>query len=62
MPDFSVGGDRCMSVYEEILNLIGAPPPGYDILVWIAAALFFLYILASIISIFASLMRFTSGR
>lgn len=51
-----------MSLYEAILNLIGTPPVGYDIIVWVVAAVFLLYLLCSAFSIVASVINFIAGR
>lgn len=51
-----------MSVYEAVLDLIGTPPPGYDIVVWVVCAVILLYLITSAFSIIASIISYIGGR
>ena len=48
-----------MSVYAAIVALIGTPPAGYDIVVWVVCAVLLLYLITSAFSILASFICFT---
>lgn len=43
-----------MSVYEAVVALIGMPPPGYDIVVWVIASVIGLYLVTSAFSIISA--------
>lgn len=51
-----------MSVYQALLELIGPVPTGYEILAWLMAAVVLLYLLCSVFSIIASVIKFIGGR
>ena len=51
-----------MSLYEALLTLVGQPPAGYDIVVWVVAAVVLLYLLCSAFSIVASVISYIGGR
>lgn len=51
-----------LTIYEEVLNIIGPIPVGYEIIAWIVSALFLLFILTSVISIFASVFNWIGGK
>lgn len=61
-PSSAYGGDRAMSVYEAVLNLVGPIPAGYEVLVWVFAAVVLLYMLTSVFSIIASVVNWISGK
>lgn len=56
------GGVDCMSVYEALISLVGEPPAGYDILVWIFAAVVLLFLIRSAFSIISSVLDWIGGR
>lgn len=51
-----------MSVYEAIVNLIGTPPAGYEIVVWVVCAVILLYLVTCAFSIVASVINYIGGR
>lgn len=51
-----------MSFYEALINLIGVPPAGYDIVVWVVCAVILLYLITSVFSILASVLQFVGGK
>lgn len=51
-----------MSIYKAVIDLIGVPPAGYDIIVWIVCAVILLYIITSAFSILAAIFNFASGK
>lgn len=51
-----------MSVYEALISLVGEPPAGYDILVWIFAAVVLLFLIRSAFSIISSVLDWIGGR
>lgn len=51
-----------MSVYAALLALIGDPPAGYDIVVWVVAAVFCLYLICSAFSVVWSVISHVGGR
>lgn len=51
-----------MSVYEAILSLVGPVPAGYEIIVWVMAAIVLLYLLCSVFSILASVVNWIAGK
>lgn len=51
-----------MSVYEAIVSLIGVPPAGYEIVVWVVCAVILLYLITSAFSIVASVINYIGGR
>jgi hypothetical protein len=51
-----------MSVYAAIVALIGTPPAGYDIVVWVVCAVLLLYLITSAFSILASFIGFIAGK
>lgn len=51
-----------MSIYEAVISLVGDPPPGYDILVWIFSAIVLIYLIASAFNVLYGLFRFISDR
>lgn len=51
-----------MSVYEAVIALVGDPPPGYDILVWIFAAIVLIFLITSAFNVLYALLKFISDR
>lgn len=51
-----------MAVYEAVLELVGTPPAGYEIIVWCICAVFTLYLLVSAFSIVGSVVQWMGGR
>lgn len=51
-----------MSVYEAILDLVGPIPDGYEVLVWVFAAIVLLYLLCSVFSIISSVINWISNK
>ena len=51
-----------MSVYSALLSLIGDPPAGYDIVVWVVAAVFGLYLVCSAFSVIWALLSYIGGK
>lgn len=51
-----------MSVYEAVVALVGLPPAGYDIVVWVVSAVICLYLITSAFSILASFVSSIFGR
>lgn len=51
-----------MAVYEAVVDFLGAPPAGYEIVVWIFCGFVLLFLLCNVFSILGSLFRFLSGR
>lgn len=51
-----------MSVYEAVIQLIGEPPAGYDILVWVFSALFLFFLIRSVFSILHSVISYIGGK
>lgn len=47
-----------MSVYEAVIELIGPPPPGYEILVWFLAGIILLFLIRSAFGILSSLLDY----
>ena len=50
-----------MSVYETLIHLIGQPPPGYEIIVWVVGAVTFLFMLNCAYTIVSSVFKWISG-
>lgn len=51
-----------MSIIEAITELIGTPPPGYDIVVWIVASMILIYLLSCAFSIIGSIINWIGGK
>ena len=51
-----------MSIYQALLDLVGDIPAGYEVIVWIFAAIVLLYLLCSVFSIISSVLSFIAGR
>lgn len=51
-----------MSVYAAVIALIGVPPAGYDIVVWVVCAVFLLYLVTSAFSIIAAVVSYIGGK
>lgn len=58
----SFGGDYPVSIYEAILELVGDVPAGYEVLVWVVAAVVLLYLLCSTFSIIVSVLNWIAGK
>lgn len=51
-----------MSIYEAVISLVGDPPLGYDILVWIFAAIVLIFLITSAFNVLYALLKFISDR
>lgn len=51
-----------MSVCEAVIALVGDPPPGYDIVVWVCCCMILIYLITSAFSIVASIINWIGGK
>jgi len=51
-----------MDVYEALISLVGTPPAGYEIIIWIMAAIITMYLVTCAMSILGAVINFISGR
>lgn len=51
-----------MVVYEALIQLVGDPPAGYDILAWIMAAIVTFYLVTCAMSIIGAVINWISGK
>lgn len=51
-----------MSVYEAVVALVGDPPAGFDVLVWIFSAVVLLFLIRSVFGIISSVLEWIGGR
>lgn len=51
-----------MSVYQAVIDLVGTPPAGFEILVWIFSALFLLFLVKSAFSVLYSVLGWIGGK
>ncbi len=51
-----------MSIYEELISLVGQPPAGYDILIWIFSAIVLLYLIRCVFGIISAVLNWVGGR
>lgn len=49
------------TVYEALIGLVGEPPAGYDIVVYLVACVVLLYLLTSAFSIIGSVLKWIGG-
>ena len=51
-----------MSVFiAEIRSLLGAPPVGFEVLEYVFAAIFLMFLVSAAVSLIAALFRFIGG-
>ena len=50
-----------MSIYEALTGLIGQPPPGYEIVVWVVCAVTFVYTVTCAFGIIGSVFKWIAG-
>lgn len=51
-----------MQIYDALISLVGEPPVGYEILVWIFSALVLIFLLRSVFSILYAVISWIGGR
>lgn len=51
-----------MSVYEAVIDLVGTPPAGFEILVWIFAALVLFFLVNATFNILNALLNWIGGK
>lgn len=51
-----------MSLTQAIIEIIGSPPAGYEIIVWVVAAQILLFLLTSAFSILGAILNWVGGR
>lgn len=50
------------SIYEAVIALVGTPPAGYEVLVWVFSALVLFFLLRSVFGIINSLLTWVGGK
>lgn len=50
------------TVFDSLIALVGQPPAGYDILVWVIAAVFTLFLVSTAFSILFSFISWIGGK
>lgn len=51
-----------MSIYESLIALVGEPPAGFEIIVWIMAAIVLIYLVRTVFSIISSVLSWVGGQ
>lgn len=51
-----------MSIVEALIDLIGVPPSGYDIVVWVCACIILIYLLSCAFSIIGAVINWIGGK
>lgn len=51
-----------MSLYEAVLDLLGTPPAGYEIVVYVLCFVMLLYLVTCAFSIIAALLNYIGGK
>lgn len=51
-----------MQIYDAVIDLVGTPPAGYEILVWVFSALVMFFLVRSVFSIINSILNWVGGK
>ena len=51
-----------MDLYQAIVSLLGDPPPGYEILVWIFSGFILIFLLVNAFGILGAFLDFLLGK